>query len=113
MHATQQSQDEHPANCNNKKNELWQLEPHVCRRCFARIVSQPLPGGMRRFVCTNCGAEADGQNADAVCCCGIKIRKMGRTGKGGTLVDAGVRCIPNPNPTAMFPSLYVASEVKR
>lgn len=56
---------------------------------------------------------ADAECADALCCCGIKIRKMGRGGKAGALVDAGVRCIPNPSPTPEFPSLYVASEVKR
>lgn len=113
MHATQQSKDDHLANCNTKKNELWALEPHICRKCFARLVSQPVPGGdLRRFACSNCGAEAEGRKADALCCCGIKIRKGGG-GKGGSLVDAGVRCIQNPKPSLEFPSLYVASEVKR
>ena len=113
MHILQQSSDDCRENCNNKKNEQWQLEPHICRNCFSRLASQPLPGGSRHYACTNCGATADAGCADALCCCGIKIRKMGRGGKAGALVDAGVRCIPNPSPTPEFPSLYVASEVKR
>lgn len=111
MRATQQPADDYIENCNNKKNEHWTLEPHVCRHCFARLVSQPVPGGLRHYACTNCGATADSQGADALCCCGIKIRKMGRGGKAGALADAGVRCIKNPNPTPLFPNLYVASEV--
>lgn len=113
MRETQQSADEHRDPCSNKKNEQWQLEPHICRKCFARLASQPTPGGLRHYACTNCGAAADSQGADALCCCGIKIRKMGRNGKAGAMVDSGVRCIPNPNPTPEFPSLYVASEVKK
>lgn len=113
MHTTQQSKDEHPSDCNNKKNELWTLEPHICRKCFARLVSQPIPGGdLSRFACSNCGAEAEGPGVDALCCCGIKIRRV-KGGKAGSLVDAGVRCILNPKPSLEFPSLYVASEVKR
>lgn len=112
MHCAQQSEDDCLGNCNNKKNELWQLEPHICRKCFARLVSRSLPGGVRLFACSNCGAEAESSGADALCCCGIKIRKV-KGGKAGSLVDAGVRCIPNPSPSQEFPSLYVASEVKR
>lgn len=100
-----------------KKNETWQLEPHVCKKCFARLVSCPVADavtpGLRLYQCTNCGLEAESATADAVCCCGIKIRKAGRNGRAGSLVDAGVRCIPNPEPSLMFPSLYVASEVAK
>jgi len=114
MRNTQQSRDELPVSRNNQKKELVSLEPHVCRKCFGRLASIPLADGFR-FVCTNCGSEAEGQKADVLCCCGIKIRKMGRNGSkaGQTLVDAGVRCIANPSPTPEFPSLYVASEVAR
>lgn len=102
-----------------KKNEAWQLEPHICRKCFGRIVSQlvaePATGAeLRVYKCSNCGAEAQHTHADAVCCCGIRIKKAGRNGtKSGSLVDAGVRCIPNPERSPMFPSEYVASEVVR
>lgn len=95
----------------DKKNTLWQLEPHICKNCFARLASRSAGGDLRKYVCTNCGVEAEAADAGALCCCGIKIRKVGRGGKGETLVDAGVRCIPNPNPTPLFPNLFVASEV--
>lgn len=99
-----------------KKNEYWNLEPHICRKCFARLVSRPVAGGdLRLYQCTNCGAEAQHTNADALCCCGIKIKRAGRNGTkaSATLVDAGVRCIPNPEISPMFPSQFVASEVVR
>lgn len=88
----------------------WRLEPHICRACFSRLVSQPTQGG-RRYLCTNCGQEAHGHDASVLCCCGLKIRRPSRTGKSGVaLVDAGVRCQPNPDPRPEFPSLYVAME---
>lgn len=103
-----------------KKNEAWNLEPHICRKCFGRLVSRVVPGSvpgaeLRVYQCTNCGAEAQHTNADAICCCGIKIKRAGRNGTkaSSTLVDAGVRCIPNPEISPMFPSQYVASEVVR
>lgn len=106
--------DERAAESTAKKNEAWQLEPHICKKCFGRIASRPVPGGdLREYSCTNCGLEAQSSSADALCCCGIKIRKIGRSGKAGAMVDAGVRCIPNPEPSPMFPSLFVASEVAK
>ena len=113
MQNLQQTEDDYCATRNTKKNESCQLEPHICRKCFARLASQPAGGGLRRYFCTNCGAEAEATSADELCCCGIKIRKPGRSGKAAVLVDAGVRCIPNPDPTPLFPSLYVASEVAK
>lgn len=100
-------------------DNLWRLEPHVCRKCFARLASRPVMDagvvGQRVYQCTNCGTEAQANSAEELCCCGIKIKKPSRTGSkaGGTLVDAGVRCVPNPEVTTTFPSLYVASEVMR
>lgn len=91
------------------------LEPHVCRVCFSRLVSEPVPGaagGLRRYSCTNCDAVAPGLDASVLCCCGIKLRKSGKSGRTGlTEVDAGIRCVRNPSPTAEFPSLFVAAEV--
>lgn len=103
----------------HKKNEQWELEPHICRKCFGRIVSRMVPGSvpgaeLRVYQCSNCGLEAQHTHADALCCCGIRIKKAGRNGtKAGAMVDAGVRCIPNPERSPMFPSEYVASEVVR
>lgn len=90
------------------------LEPHVCKKCFARIASRPTGNGERLYQCTNCGAEATGPDADVICCCGIKIRRAGKNGtKSGSMVDAGIRCIPNPEISPLFPSLFVASEVEK
>lgn len=97
---------------NSDPEKAWSLEPHICRKCFGRLVSAALANGSRAYRCTNCGTESEATEASAVCCCGIKIRKPGR-GKTINLVDAGVRCIPNPNRSAQFPAEIVASEVKR
>jgi hypothetical protein len=40
----------------------------------------------------------------ALCACGLQVRRA------GVLVDAGLRCQPNPAPTPDFPSLFVAAE---
>lgn len=85
------------------------LEPHVCRHCFGRLVSAPAPGGARSYVCSNCGAAARGDAPDVLCACGLKLRNHG---PGPRLVDAGLRCQPNPNPRPDFPSLFVAAEAR-
>lgn len=91
---------------------IWSMEPHICRQCFGRLVSRPHASGLREYHCTNCELTSQDTSADGVCCCGIKIRKRNGTGRsGGPMVDAGVRCIPNPDKTPAFPSAYVASEV--
>lgn len=96
----------------DKKNTLWQLEPHICKNCFGRLASHSTGGGLRRYACTNCGAEADASAVDALCCCGIKIFKQARSGSGeGVLADAGIRCIRNPDPSPLLPNLFVATEV--
>lgn len=87
----------------------WLLEPHVCRHCFGRLVSKAdgaRPGAWR-FLCTNCGAEEVGAAPAVLCACGIQLRNHG---PGPDLVDAGLRCQPNPEPSPDFPSLYVAAE---
>lgn len=90
----------------------WRLEPHVCRHCFGRLVSRPLHGDLREYQCTNCEATAQHTDATQACCCGIQIRKRNGAGRsGGPMVDAGIRCIPNPERSPAFPGAYVASEV--
>lgn len=92
--------------------DAWRLEPHICRACFSRLVSQDHGGIDRRYHCTNCGLDAVAEAADALCCCGTKIRRPTKGAKSGTtLVDAGIRCIVNPAPTPDFPSVIVAAEV--
>ena len=98
-------------------DNLWRLEPHVCKTCFARLASRTVMDsglvGQRLYQCTNCGAEVQATTADALCCCGIKLKKPGRDGSKASAisVDAGIRCVPNPEISTMFPSKFVASEV--
>lgn len=83
---------------------LLALEPHVCRHCFGRLLSTDAGTGFRRFVCSNCGAEAVGAAPDVLCACGMRLKQRGPGGGD----DAGVRCGPNPNPTPEMPSQIVA-----
>ena len=92
--------------------DAWRLEPHICRACFSRLVSRGVDGASRRYHCTNCGLEAAAESAEALCCCGTKIRRPTKGSKSGrTLVDAGIRCAANPAPTPDFPSVIIAMEV--
>lgn len=85
------------------------LEPHVCRHCFGRLVSEVLPGTRLRYECSNCGAVAMGSKVQVLCACGLQLRHHGPA--RGT-VDAGIRCRPNPAPTPEFPSLFVAGQIE-
>lgn len=85
------------------------LEPHVCRHCFGRLVSEVLPGTRLRYECSNCGAVAMGSKSDVLCACGLQLRHHGPA--RGT-VDAGIRCRANPAPTPDFPSLFVAGQIE-
>lgn len=102
--------------------DVWSLESHVCRGCFGRLVSRAAnPGlvmsgmtqaGTRLYQCTNCGMKASGQSGAVLCACGLKIRKATRAGRSSVaLADAGIRCVPNTEIRADFPSLFVALEV--
>lgn len=98
-----------PISC--AQDNLWSLEPHVCRSCFGRIASQRTSTpGQRLYQCTNCGVEGVGHKAGVVCGCGIKLRKHRGDGRSAdTLVDAGVRCHANRRKSPEFTSLYVCS----
>jgi hypothetical protein len=89
------------------KNAQWEIEDHVCRHCFGRMVSTRLSSGATRYRCTNCGAEGEGHAPSVLCACGLKLRSAA---PGLDLVDAGIRCVPNPSPSAAFPSQIVAAE---
>ena len=100
--------------CNSdaETQESWRLEPHICRACFSRLVSRGADVASRRYHCTNCGLEAVAPGADALCCCGTKIRRPTKGAKSGAaLVDAGLRCAVNPAPSPEFPSVIIAMEV--
>lgn len=89
----------------------WSLEPHICRACMSRLVSQPGEDEQTRYHCTNCGLERMGHDASVLCCCGLTVRRPTRSHRSGYhLVDAGIRCKPNPEPRPDFPSLIIAAE---
>ena len=92
----------------SKQECEWRLEPHVCRTCFARIASTPHADG-RLYQCTNCGLEAVSGKVSSVCACGLKMRKGGKHGTTGAMVDLGIRCHLNSARSAEFPALYTAS----
>lgn len=81
----------------------FSLEPHVCRRCFGRLLSTDAgaPSGARRYVCANCGASEVGASPEVLCCCGMTLKTKAPPGRVLT-------CGPNPNPSAAFPSQIVA-----
>ena len=107
------TRDAHPAHARARDGETWRLEPHCCRVCFARIASTKLEHGGRLYVCTNCGLEGEGKPS-SVCACGIKLRKARADGRSGeAMIDAGVRCHENPEPSPANPSRYVASYVEQ
>lgn len=88
-------------------SEGWTLESHICRSCFGRLVSRRTETS-RLYACSNCGLQGEGARPAVACCCGIKIRRS-RGGGPPALVDAGVRCHPNRNPSPEFPAQIVAS----
>lgn len=80
----------------------YSLEPHVCRRCFGRLLSAPGTGNNRRYVCSNCGDSASGPSPSVLCACGMTLKERGPNVRL-------LACAPNPNPTAELPSLFVAT----
>lgn len=92
-----------------EKSSCWRLEPHVCRACYARVVSTEQSDGKRLYLCTNCGLDAVSSKVSSVCACGLKMRKGGKHGTTGAMVDLGVRCHENRARSAAFPSIYTAS----
>jgi hypothetical protein len=90
---------------------VFTLMPHICRHCFGRLASR-LNDGLQEYRCTNCETVTVALSHEEACCCGMKIRKRNGAGRsGGPMVDAGIRCIPNPEKSPAFPSAYVACEV--
>lgn len=78
---------------------------HACRACFGRLGNEVIDGKRTGIVrCMECGFEGKGHLS--VCACGTKLR---------TGLDAGLRCIRNPDVTADMPNEIIvrsAVEVK-
>lgn len=88
----------------------WSLEPHICRKCFGRLLSRSTDSGQREYLCSNCGDLASGASPAVSCACGIRMRKPVEGKRmGNATIDAGIRCHLNPTRNAEFPAEYVAS----
>ncbi|WP_161548757.1 hypothetical protein [Pseudomonas sp. Q1] len=94
------------------ETHAWKLEPHVCKICFGRMASRLAEQGLVELLCTNCGATSKQERITAACCCSIVLRKRNSSGRsGGQMIDAGIRCIPNPARSSEFPSMYIAQQI--
>ena len=84
---------------------MWELEPHVCKACFGRIVSRKI-GDVddKLYQCSNCGAEAEGSGPSVLCACGVCLPR-----KGGSPIKLGLKCQQNTERGTDFPSLYIAT----
>jgi hypothetical protein len=89
-----------PASAHGEASGSWRLVPHCCRNCFGRILSRP-HAGETLYRCSNCGMEKLSTRPESICACGTALR----TGK-----NAGLRCVPNPEPRPECPSEYVVEE---
>lgn len=79
----------------------WDIEPHVCRVCGGRVLSQDTDSEDTRYRCSNCGQEALGRRPWVMCGCGIRIRGA---------VDAGLRCRANPDVSVEVPAEIVVMQ---
>ena len=80
----------------------WILTAHVCRICFARVLTRTTFDHRKIFKCSNCETEVQAEHVTGLCCCGMKLR-------GGK--DAGVRCVENTKRVPENPAHIVAQQV--
>jgi hypothetical protein len=91
-----------------KANERYTATKHCCRICFGRVlkVDGSKDGSKEPTIyrCADCGASGVGSTA-SICSCAMQFggEKTSRT--------LGIRCIENPDRSAVSPLLIVASEV--
>lgn len=71
---------------------LWALTPHVCSRCYARVLAREDGGEPLVYRCSNCGLEATGADESVICTCGLP----------------GAQCQENRDPTPDYPGQIVA-----
>lgn len=80
----------------------WVLSPHICRICFARVLTRTTFDRHKVYKCSNCETEIVGDGPQCLCCCGIKLR---------TNKDAGIRCVVNQSRTPENPAVIIAEQV--
>ena len=83
----------------SEDDRLWTLTPHVCGRCYARILAREHIGEVLVYRCSNCGAEAEGRDPSVICACG-SVSDDGSA--------AAVRCQVNVDRTPECPGEIVA-----
>lgn len=110
--SSKNSQDSNNLKHKKKADDQWSLEPHICKTCFGRIISQTGEDGKRSYRCTHCGAVAYGTDASVLCCCGIMGKPRNRA-KSAAPVNMGIRCVVNPHPSPDFPAEIVATEIAK
>ncbi len=108
----QQTSEDSGSELHKKKADQWELENHICKTCFGRLISQPGEDGNRSYRCTHCGAVAYGDDASCLCCCGIMGKPRNRA-KSAAPVNLGIRCMVNPRPSPDFPAEIVAAELPK
>jgi hypothetical protein len=81
----------------------YRVTPHICRICFGRVLMRETFDKRKLFRCSNCGVELEGKNEAAICMCGLKL---------GTKVDAGIRCVPNPEKRPELPNEIIAEQAQ-
>lgn len=87
--------------------DLFGLLDHACRICGGRLLQRRLASGGREVRCAECGTVAELAPAaahpyKALCFCGARLP---------TGVDAGLRCIRNPQRTHEQPQEVVVRYV--
>lgn len=80
---------------------VWRLEPHVCNRCYGRVLSRNVDGGARIYRCAECGNSATGKTSQVICSCGMKL---------GGKKDMGIRCMRNENRRPEFMVEFCAQQ---
>jgi hypothetical protein len=77
----------------------WTLAAHVCRQCFARVLTRTDDDGKTIAKCSGCDIEAIG-GPEAICFCGALPDKF----------RVSLRCVRNELPTAEAPAAIVVVE---
>lgn len=67
-----------------KRDRLWRLEDHLCRKCGGRILRCVSGGGVTGggnpiFKCADCGCSAADMGPERLCWCGFSHRLSNET----------------------------------
>lgn len=82
--------------------EQYTATKHCCRICFGRVLKSAAHQDPPIYRCADCGASGAGAPS-SICACGMAFN----TGR-----SMGIRCIENPERSAISPMVIVACEGK-